>query len=336
MSVWLVRAGRHGENEQTALDRNVVAIGWNELPDLSRITSRDELAELYRDRFPAASAGKASNHVGQIWTFLKRIKKGDLVVLPLKSQSAIAIGKVTSDYQFRQDLTESVHHVRSVEWIRTDLPRTAFPQDLLFSFGAFMTVCQIKRNNAEKRIQAILKTGRDIEPVVPIGNDSDNEESIDIEQAARDQILTFFKQRFAGHELARLVDAVLQAQGYLTRVSPPGPDGGVDILAGTGPMGFGSPRLCVQVKSSSSPVDVNVFRELQGILTSFHADQGLLVSAGGFKKSVMQEATKSFFAIRLWDAGDLLEAILRNYDKFSDELQAELPLKRIWTLVPDE
>ncbi len=336
MSVWLVRAGRHGENEQTALDRNVVAIGWNELPDLSRITSRDELAALYRDRFPAASAGKASNHVGQIWTFLKKIKKGDLVVLPLKSQSAIAIGKVTSDYQFRQDLTESVHHVRSVEWIRTDLPRTAFPQDLLFSFGAFMTVCQIKRNNAEKRIQAILKTGRDIEPVVPIGNDSDNEESIDIEQAARDQILTFVKQRFAGHELARLVDAVLQAQGYLTRVSPPGPDGGVDILAGTGPMGFGSPRLCVQVKSSSSPVDVNVFRELQGILTSFHADQGLLVSAGGFKKSVLQEATKSFFAIRLWDAGDLLEAILRNYDKFSDELQAELPLKRIWTLVPDE
>ena len=48
---------------------------------------------------------------------MKKIKKGDLLVLPLKSQSAIAIGKVTSDYQFREDLTESVHHVRSVEWI---------------------------------------------------------------------------------------------------------------------------------------------------------------------------------------------------------------------------
>ncbi|MCD4843612.1 MAG: restriction endonuclease [Methanosarcinales archaeon] len=38
-------------------------------------------------------------------------------------------------------------------------------------------------------------------------------------------------------------------QGYYTYRSPEDPDGGVDILAGRVPMGFGEARLCVQVKS---------------------------------------------------------------------------------------
>jgi restriction system protein len=50
MSLWLVRAGRHGEQEQGALEYNVVAIGWNEFSDLSDIKTRDELAGLYSQR----------------------------------------------------------------------------------------------------------------------------------------------------------------------------------------------------------------------------------------------------------------------------------------------
>ncbi len=38
----------------------------------------------------------------------------------------------------------------------------------------------------------------------------------------------------------------------------------------------------------------------------------------------------------MWDSGDLLGMILKNHDKFPDELKAELPLKRIWALVLEE
>ena len=68
----------------------------------------------------------------------------------------------------------------------------------------------------------------------------------DIPQYAEDRIREFIEQKFKGHGLSRLVDAVLKAIGYTTAVSPPGPDGGVDIVAGRGPMGFDPPRLCVQ------------------------------------------------------------------------------------------
>jgi restriction system protein len=339
MGVWLVRAGKYGEREPTALEKNVVVIGWNELPDLAGIDSREALADCYKRANPDYSAARTANQVGQIWAFRERIKEGDLVVLPLKSQSAaIAVGKVIGPYKYRKDLGDGAFHTRPVEWLRIDLPRTAFGNDLLYSLGAFMTVCQIKRNNAEERIKAIV--GGKADPGLSASEQDEIEdvdsESLDIEQAAHDQILEHIQRNFAGHKLATLVDAVLQAEGYLTRVSPPGPDGGVDILAGTGPMGFGPPRLCVQVKSSMSPAGVDVLRGLQGVLQNFHAEQGLLVCWGGFKSSVIQEARQSFFTIRLWDSGDLLTAILKNHEKFPDELQADLPLKRIWALVLEE
>lgn len=337
MAVWIVRAGKYGDAEQAAIDKGVVTIGWNELPDLSTINDREALADLYRKLHPDASGGKVANHVGQVWAFRSRIKKDDLVVLPLKSRSAIAIGKMVGPYQYVTDMGDGIRHVRKVEWLRTDIPRTDFDQDILHSFGAFMTVCQIERNNAEERIKAVLN-GKKATPAVNNNVDvlDEDTQALDIEQAAGDQILEHIQRHFSGHKLAALVDAVLKAEGYLTKVSPPGPDGGVDILAGTGPMGFGPPRLCVQVKSSSSPADVNVLRGLQGILQNFHAEQGLLVCWGGFKSSVIQEARQSFFTIRLWDSGDLLSMILKNHDKFSDDLKAELPLKRVWALVLEE
>ena len=195
-----------------------------------------------------------------------------------------------------------------------------------------MTVCQIQRNKAEERIRAILK-GKKPEPFVPPEGGDEEAQIIDVEQVARDQILEYLNRKFTGHELTRLVEAVLQAQGYVTKRSDPGPDGGVDILAGAGPMGFDAPRLCVQVKSSQAPVDVTILRSLQGSMKTFSADQGLLVSWGGFNRSVLEESRRSFFTVRLWDSGDLLESILRYFDRLPDSLQAELPLKRIWGLV---
>jgi restriction system protein len=62
----------------------------------------------------------------------------------------------------------------------------------------------------------------------------------------------------------------------------------------------------------------------------------LLVAWGGFTKDAIQEARDDFFLIRLWDQGGLLNEIVKHYEQFDDELKAELPLKRIWTLVEEE
>jgi restriction system protein len=166
---------------------------------------------------------------------------------------------------------------------------------------------------------------------------SDVTAAVDLAQAAQDEIVEYVRKRFPGHDLARLVGAILVAEDYSVQVSAPGPDGGADILAGRGPLGLDSPTLCVQVKASLESADVKVFRELVGTMESFKADQGLLVCWSGFKQTTKNEARQQqSFKVRLWDQSDVVSAIYRNYERLAPEVQAELPLKRVWMLVPEE
>ena len=336
MTLWLVRSGKHGEREQLALENGVAVVGWDDLPDLSAVRDRGALTELIEQSYPEASRKTRMNWESQIWPFLSVMAEGDLVALPLKSRSAVALGRVSGPYRYRTDLA-GVRHTRGVKWL-DEKQRSAFDQDLLYSLGAFMTVCRIKRNRAEERVEAML-AGRAPTPVPSEDQDglrSDLEVAPDMEQVARDQIRDYIARRFKGHKLTELVAALLTVQGYQVRVSPEGPDGGIDIIAGRGPLGFEPPRLAVQVKSSDGPIDVKVLRELQGVMKNFGADQGLFVSWGGYRGSVMKEAARLFFEIRLWDSGDLVEILQNHYDQLPEAMQAELPLKRIWTLVQSE
>jgi restriction system protein len=65
----------------------------------------------------------------------------------------------------------------------------------------------------------------------------------DLKERACDGIARLILSRFKVHDLTRLVEGILRAQGYTTWRSPAGADGGADILAGAGPLGFGSLRL---------------------------------------------------------------------------------------------
>ena len=340
--VYLARAGRNGEDEDLALENNLAIIDFRSIPSLDGLKDYDAVAKHVSAAIPDEKPRRRGNFAGQLWSFAVTMQEGDLVVLPRKVTSQIAIGRVTGPYRFSEVNSEQ-RHTRPVQWLQTDLPRTTFEQDLLYSFGAFMTVCNISRNDAARRVAAVLEGKGDPGPSVPTGpktkdtppTEEQAEGAPDLKQMAHDQIVARIQSRFSGHGLTLLVDAVLGAEGWTTKVSPPGPDGGVDILAGRGSLGLDAPRLCVQVKSQQSPADVNVYRNLQGAMQSFSADQGLIVCWGGFNRPVLQEAKQSHFTVRLWNSSDLVDAIYRKYDDLPPEVQAELPLKQVWMLVAE-
>jgi restriction system protein len=333
MALWMVRAGKLGEREDFALQNNVAAIGWEELSDLAILKDRREISELLHKTYPDENPNRLRNWEGQLWAILHEMKNGDLVALPLKHRSAIAFGEICGDYKYLPENPFGTKHTRPVMGWK-EFPRNQFDSDLLYSFGAQSTVCRIHRNQAEERIRAFLDGKPFKLSPTTLGIEKDQSE-FDVEQFARDQIVNHINTKLKGHGLAYLVGAVLTAQGYETRISPEGPDGGVDIIAGCGQLGFESPRLVVQVKAYDAPVDVSVLRELSGVMDTFGADHGLIVSWGGFKSSVEREASRQFFKIRLWDADDLVRMVQENYDKLPEDMQAELPLKRIWALVTE-
>jgi restriction system protein len=137
------------------------------------------------------------------------------------------------------------------------VPRTAFKDDLLYTLNGSLTIFQAARNNAVARLTGVLKGGVDPGSATP---DSAKASDLDVKdpvtaitvEAVRDAVRTYVIENFAGHKLTSLVAAILEAEGFTCDVSPPGPDFGVDILAGTGPLGLDSPTVVVEVKSEST------------------------------------------------------------------------------------
>ncbi|SHK26466.1 restriction system protein [Roseomonas rosea] len=338
--LWLVRAGKNGERETAAISQSVLAPGFIEVADLTPAKDRDAVLVKITEALPSEGLNTRKNFAAQLNQFRNTIAIGDLVVMPRKLTPGVAIGRVTGPYAYSDD--PALRHVRSIEWKRVDLPRTAIKQDLRFSLGAFMTICEISRNEALKRIQAVIETGKDPGPSLaipkpskpsPVATDEveDAEDApTDIEDLANQQLIALIKSEFAGHALAQLVGEILEADGYSVRVSPPGPDNSRDILAADGALGFGERRICVQVKSGDKPADNAVVLSLQGAMTNAKAATGLLVSLSGVTPPAQKILDDNFFTLRLWQMPDLLNALFRTYHRLPDETRARLPLKQIW------
>ena len=352
MAIWMVRAGSHGYFENKFIADKKLYITKDGLDaDLGKLADREALVQKLGETYPQDGLGRRRNHASQLWPFAHSIAKGDWVVLPRKTDRTICVAEVTGDYQFDAKAENPFFHSRTVKWIKEGIPRTHFGQDLLNSFGAFMTVCRIERNEAERRLKAmaanhwgpeklsdIVKLGKSSgTAVAPEASDASDavDVAIDLEAAGQDQIAKLVMARFKDHGLARLVEAILQAQGYSTHRSPKGADGGVDIIAGAGPLGFGEPRLCVQVKSHvNTPAGIKAYNELGGAMKKVRATQGLFVSWAGFTKQAEDAARDEFFSVRLWSQRELFDALFEVYDRLPAEIRAELRLQRIWTVAP--
>jgi restriction system protein len=231
-------------------------------------------------------------------------------------------------------------HVRPVDWIAQDIPRTVFGPDLLNSLGGLATVFRIRAPDAESRIQHIADqhsagiAAGDTETTATTSDDG--EFKVDLEEQITDRIIERIRQRFSGTRLEHLVAEILKASGYHATETRQGPDGGIDVVAGQGDMGFGHPRLCVQVKSGRSAVDLADYNRLQGNIGSYGADHGLLVSLGDFTRTVRNENERSFFQIRLWGPSDLVDKLVETYDSLPEYIQSEIPLRNRRILIETE
>jgi restriction system protein len=340
MSVWLVRAGKHGEHEERFFRDNRIYLTWEDLSEtLAPLSANEVVREYIRPIYPDIPTGKLSSWTGQIGAFLFRMKLGDVVVTPRKGRGQYAVGEITGDYTFDPTQPMLYRHYRTVKWINLELPKASLDIDLQYSLNAIATICGVNREHAHERVFAAA-TGKAVPASkaqsIAVASDAAAAEQPELESLAKTQIAQHIIKKFKGHRLAELVGAILEAQGYTTFVSPPGADGGIDILAAPPPLGFGRPRLCVQVKSGDSATDAPTVNQLIGAMQNSQADQGLFVSWGGFKDSVIKGIPSQFFRVRLWDQDDLIQQLLDHYEKLSPDLKAELPLKRIWSLAVTE
>ena len=347
MAVWTIKGGSRGEHEDAFLDEGVVALGYDLGQSIADFAERDALRSHVANRTGA----------DQLWRFYAEVKAGDMVVLPRKRTGEMAIGRINGQYVYQTDSETArggAPHTRSVEWQVMDIPRSHFDQDLLNSFGSQLTLSQPGAPDAEARIRRIANVFMELE-APEIGNlgtpaesvpatapdedavGADQAEEINLDQVIRERIIARFRRQYAGKELEYLVASILRAYDYHVMQTREGPDGGIDVLAGKGDLGFGEPRLCVQVKGRTTPVSLTEYSSLRGNIAAFGAGHGLLVSLGGFTKPVHdRNEQQSFFAIRLWGPEDLAQRLLEKYDSLPQDIRADfrddIPLDTVQVL----
>jgi restriction system protein len=138
------------------------------------------------------------------------------------------------------------------------------------------------------------------------------------------------------YDFQKLVAELLVAMGYyVPYVSPPGRDGGIDIVAYKDPLGTGTPRIRTQVKHREQKLTVKEVRELEGLLRK-EGDIGLIVSSGGFTSEVDREIRASSKHIETMDLDRLIDLWQQHYDKVREGGKALLPLVKLHFLAPTE
>ncbi|MET9696749.1 CBS domain-containing protein [Streptomyces sp. NPDC006529] len=215
---WTVRGGKQGEREQAALDEGLVVAGWESLGDLSDCSALEELGELLRRTYPEEAPRTVRSWTHQLRRFLT-METGDFVVMPRKFRSVIAIGRLNGPYEYRGENPPGFRHVRRVTWERRDVERAAVKGDLRDSMGSLLTISELSRGDAVRRVATLAAGGVDpgyrgyIEPPDgPAELESDVEEAGSRQLTARDLIgLWGWSRRTA--DVIDLVDRELVARG---------------------------------------------------------------------------------------------------------------------------
>jgi restriction system protein len=143
-------------------------------------------------------------------------------------------------------------------------------------------------------------------------------------------------QEMNPYDFQNLVAALLRAMNYyVSWLSPPGRDGGIDILAYTDLLGTKPRRIKVQVKRRADKTNFEGLRSFMALLGD--EDVGLFVSTGGFTSDAEAEAcTQEKRKITLLGLERLLDLWVEHYQKINEPDKQLLPLKPIYYLAPAE
>jgi restriction system protein len=323
---WMVRAGRGGIYSED-FEKGLVGIGWRQLGDLHHYSSESSLREKYNEIYGNDKPARSANAVAMILKFRDQIKEGDYLVSYNPETRNYLIGRSKGDYRFDPDIIGDYPHLRSVDWLGK-VSRDALTQKSRNSLGSTLTLFSIQQPIIDEFL-AVLE-GKPLKSGSPLPDDEEPESSL-LKDETIGQSHELIKDKIAAltpDEMEELVASILRAMGYKSKVSPKGPDRGVDVLASPDGLGLTQPRIKAEVKHRDGSMGAPVIRGFIGALRE--GDSGLFISTGGFTKEARYEAERSTFPLTLVDLDDLADLIVSHYESFDLEGRVLIPLVRIY------
>ncbi len=110
---WLYAPGRGAEMWEKFYQDGIMALGWNEINDLSEYASKSDLAQKVGEVYGSESSH--SNDVLTLWQFCNEMQPGDIVFVKRGRKDILGMGTVTSEYFYDESSGEYPHY-RQVNW----------------------------------------------------------------------------------------------------------------------------------------------------------------------------------------------------------------------------
>ncbi len=327
--VWMVRSGRDSAFIEDFLTRQIVAIGWSKLGDLSAVHTRREISQLIEKCWPEDNKSQHSIGAGQVYRFREELVVGKVVVTYDSARRVYHLGIITGEYAYHPENDPELAHTRSVKWEK-EISRDGLSAETKNSLGSISTIFCVSLSASEEIFRS-NPTKMKQEEISEESSRNDIEAETEVRKDTEQRALEFLQDRLSKldwNEMQELVAGLLRAMGYKTRVSPAGPDRGRDIVASPDGFGFQSPKIVVEVKHRKGAMGAPEVRSFVGGLRS--NDNGLYVSSGGFTREARYEADRTNQNLTLMDSDDLGKAIVDHYDSMDSDTKALLPLKKIY------
>lgn len=112
-NVWSMGCGANGDKWDDFRKNNIVALGLDGVGDLRQYANREEIAQKMREI--TGSTGSKTNDTLAAWQFTHEMQPGDTVIVKQGFRRLLAIGVITSDYEFDKK-RPNYQNVRHVEW----------------------------------------------------------------------------------------------------------------------------------------------------------------------------------------------------------------------------
>ncbi|MFC1743111.1 restriction endonuclease [Candidatus Riflebacteria bacterium] len=325
--MWMVRAGQHAYLIEEFRKKNLVAIGWRELGDISKVASdKSRMIERVQDTYPDFKPGRITIVASQLLRFYNELRKNDYVMTYDPNLREYPVGEIQSDTRYDKKLFARLPSVRKVSW-KGAVKRENLSTTAKNSLGAINTLFEVKEE-VRKEILALLHGKPKKEEESLISEPTEMEELYEETISKASEFILDKVMALDWEEMQELVAGILRAMGFKTRVSPKGSDRGKDIFASPDGLGLEDPRIIVEVKHRNSQMGSNAIRSFIGALRQ--GCKGVYVSTGGFSKEGRYEAERANIPVTLIDSTELVDIITRYYDQFDSDTKALIPLKKFY------
>jgi len=321
--VWHFRPAREGAFGRLLLEEGLLCAEFGVREDLSEHLDPGQILDAVETANRNETRSRVRSMSTQLNALVNEMQPGDLVLCSLPGGRQIGIGLLEPG--LHED--PEGRPARRLRWLRDPVSRDALMPDLLTATGAYVPLTEIARPGVLDRLRLLIRDGRDPGPIAASGEAPITLEGlIALERARiRDRVGALF----TGHAMAELVGALLRLDGLSVSVGRPGPDGGVDLIAGGGPLGIAPPRLVGQVKSGLQVAGDETLQALLGNLHAGGADAALLVSWSGVTRQAMARASAMGFRVRIWDGEEVVRRLLDRYEELPRWVRERVPLEPV-------